>query len=249
MTQPKKDNGYQLVSKSEYIHLSPESGRENNMKNLIAWQRIAHILLTTVLLSPLAGCTIPANRVVDPDGKPLEGVAVLEVWRASVWNPVQSSSRCTGSTLSFTDADGRFPERSNPKWWRGGEKTRRAFFKPGYRIKLVESASADRRASGIMELPKIDGAWVMERNEEYDRIIFPDNRGSNICDGTPTVHEGYCKYLDALAGEFKRLAKNEDQHRDAAGKKIRALECEAGRKFSSREQDALWARYRGDKAW
>jgi hypothetical protein len=176
-------------------------------------------VVTVALLLPLllTHCATASERVVDADGKPLEGVAIIEAWSGDVWNPVDSRTRCFGSAIGFSDKNGSIPSLWNPSWWRGGERNSRAIFKKGYMLKKWES-----------------GMIVMEPNiDSYDKILHQVGSYPNGCRGdTALKRDGICRYRRDVAEDSIRLAKTSKQKHEAGGAMISAIECETGKEFS-----------------
>jgi hypothetical protein len=200
-----------------------------------SWQALLQRsrVVTIALLLPLflTHCATASERVVDADGKPLEGVAIIETWSGDVWNPVDSRTRCFGSAIGFSDKNGNIPSLSNPSWWRGGDRNSRTIFKKGY----------------MYMLKKLDvGMIVMEPNiDSYDKILYEVGSFPGACGGDAALkHDGICRYRKDVADEHIRLAKTSKQKFEAGGSKMLEIECETGKRLSIEERNAILREYK-----
>jgi hypothetical protein len=193
-----------------------------------SWQALLQRsrVVTVALLVPLllTHCATASERVVDADGKPLEGVAIIDTWVGDVWNPVDSRTGCKGAAMGFSDKNGNIPSLWNPTWWRGGERNSRTIFKKGYMLKKWES-----------------GMIVMEPNiDSYDKILHQVGLYPGGCGGDAALkRDGICRYRRDVAEEYIRLAKTSQQKDKAGGAMINAIECETGKRLSIQESNAI----------
>jgi hypothetical protein len=195
-------------------------------------------IVVAAILIPLSltQCASAFERVVDHNGKPLEGVTIIKSWRADVWNPVDARSRCTGAAMGFTNKEGIFPHLTNPRWWWGGEQEGFTIFKRGYKLKRTTYPGLNG-ASGYAA----NDVYTLESNEdEYDKILFQMGRNPEGCGGDILLkRDGMCTYLKDVAEDRIRLAKTNQQRDKAGGAMLRAIECETGKTLSIEESNAI----------
>jgi hypothetical protein len=189
------------------------------------------------LLIPLAliPCAIASQRVVDTNGNPLEGVAIIESWVGDVWNPVDSRSACKGAAITFTDKNGKFSPRSNPRWWAGGDKAGITIYKRGYMLKVSEKGVFAE--NGVFTMEPYDGS--------FDRIVWETGNypyGFGCKSEEQLKRDGLCAVLRDLGEERARQANAEVQLSSAQGSLLMAARCESDYKEAERQRNAILAK-------
>jgi hypothetical protein len=188
-------------------------------------------VFVAALLIPLSltQCASAFERVVDQNGKPLEGVVIIKAWAGDNWNPIISQRGCIGAAMGVTNKDGIFPRLTNPRWWRGGEEDGFTIFKRGY--KLRTGKYPDLSGGGRLE---VNNVYTMEPNDDaYDKIEYKTNAYPQGCSSNPlSKKDGLCDYRRGVAEDSIRLAKTSQQKHEAGGAMIGAIECETGKEFS-----------------
>jgi hypothetical protein len=195
-------------------------------------------IFVAVMLIPLSltQCAIASQRVVDTSGNPLEGVAIIESWVGDVWNPVDSRSACKGAAITFTDKNGKFSPRSNPRWWAGGDKAGITIYKRGYMLKVSEKGVFAE--NGVFTMEPYDGS--------FDRIVWETGNypyGFGCKSEAQLKRDGLCAVLQDLGEEKMRQAKNKEQRKKATSSLVGAVECETEKMFTIEQSRALKEKY------
>jgi hypothetical protein len=210
--------------------------------NLIfqSWQLLlkrSRIFVAAMLIPlSLTQCAIASQRVVDTNGNPLEGVAIIESWVGDVWNPVDSRSACKGAAITFTDKNGKFSPRSNPRWWAGGDKAGITIYKRGYMLKVSEKRVFAE--NGVYTMEPYDGS--------FDRIVWETGNypyGFGCKSEAQLKRDGLCAVLQDLGEEKMRQAKNKEQRKKATSSLVGAVECETEKMFTIEQSRALKEKY------
>lgn len=159
-----------------------------------------------------------SGRVVSwVDGKPIEGVLVIETWMAEGWNPVDSRTFCSSAVWGITDKDGYYQTgwgiRSTPL---KGTSSGLTVYKRGYYLQGLS------RDTGAIEM-RLANNRVDEVYTKGDHSFGLYCRG-----GQKMKRTAVCSVLREIAEDISKKATTELERREARYVVGSARTCEEG---------------------